>query len=141
VLFLVQGFVLELQRTVRQLAELEVKILIDRAGKNHFLEGNEIDYLMVIGVEHHLNVGMVEHLLEHSGVAVQGHCLVGIGEVPVVAVGAGRHARGHRFIELRGVEAPLLIGVVLEEFIVQLTAYFAHYYVLRGFNNINLLGY
>ena len=63
---------------------------------------------------------MVEHPLEHPRVAVQRHRLVRVGEVAVVAVGAHRHARGDRRVELRRIEAPLLARVVAEELLVQL---------------------
>ena len=65
---------------------------------------------------------MVDHPLEHARVAVQRHALELVLEVAVVGVGARRHARGHGLVELRGIDAPLLARVALEELAVELLA-------------------
>ena len=76
--------------------------------------------LAVVGVQQNLDVRVRQHALEHAGVAVQRHGLVSVGEIPVVAVGAHRHARGDLRVELGGIESPLLPRVVAEELLVQL---------------------
>ncbi len=54
----------------------------------------------IVRVEHDLDVRMREQALEHPRVAVQGHRLVGVRKIAVVAVGARGHARGHSGVEL-----------------------------------------
>ncbi len=64
VLFLIQCLELELKGAVGKLAINEIKILVDRPGKDQLPIGNHINDLLVIGVEHNLNVGMIQHLFE-----------------------------------------------------------------------------
>ena len=113
---------LELERAIRQLAEAVVEELVDRPGEDHLAMRDHVAHFAVVGVEQDLDVRMRQHALEHPRVAVQRHRLVGVGEVAIVAVGAHRHARGHRGVELRRIEAPLLARVVAEELLVQLAA-------------------
>ena len=83
---------------------------------------------------------MREHLLEHARVAVPRHRLVGVGEVAVVAVGAGRHAGRHAGVELGRVEPPLLAGVAAEELLVEVAAHLGDHDVLGGLDPLELLG-
>ncbi len=85
--------------------------------------------------------GMVEHVLEHARKPMQRHRLVAVGEIPVVAVGAGRHAGGHLRVEFGRVERPLLARVVAEELLVQLASHLADDHVLAGLDRIALLGH
>ena len=61
---------------------------------------------------------MVEHLLEELRVAEDGHALVGVLEVAVIARDEYRHARRHRRVDFLGREPPLLLRVVQKDVLV-----------------------
>ena len=63
-----------------------------------------------------------DHVLEDARVPVLGQRLVLVREVPVVPVGADGNAREHGRVELLRPLVPLLVGVVLEDGLVQLGA-------------------
>ena len=77
---------------------------------------------------------MPQHALEQLRIAVPRHDLVGVREVPIVAAGPKRHATRDRRVELRGIQVPLLAGVVPKELVVQLAADFADDDILGGTN-------
>mmetsp|Transcript_8979 Transcript_8979/g.22270 ORF Transcript_8979/g.22270 Transcript_8979/m.22270 type:complete len:271 (+) Transcript_8979:647-1459(+) len=60
-----------------------------------------------------------KHVLEDTCVAVDGECLPLVAEVTVVRGGAARQPHQDRRVELRRVLVPLLLGVVLEDALVQ----------------------
>jgi len=86
----------------------------------------------MICVQHHLDIRVREHLLEHPRVAVERHHLVCIGEIAVVAIHPGGNARRHARVQLGRVEAPLLAGVTPEELLIQIPADLADDEVLGG---------
>ncbi len=120
----------EAQRAIGQLAEAIVEEGVDRPGVDHLTVGDDVEDLPVVGVEHDLDVRMIEHALEHAGVAMQRHRLVRVGKVAIVAVGAHRHARRDRRVELRWIQAPLLAGVAAKELLIQLAPNLADHNVL-----------
>ena len=61
---------------------------------------------------------MVEHLLEELRVAEDGHALVGVLEIAVIARDEYRHARRHRRVDFLGREPPLLLRVVQKDVLV-----------------------
>src|SRR5438045_2761467 len=63
-----------------------------------------------------------------------------VSEVPIVAIGSHRDARGHLRLQLGRIEPPLLARVVLEEFLVQLAADLADDDVFRGLHALAPLG-
>ena len=94
----------------------------------------------VIDAQHDLDVRMAQHLLEHPGQAMLRHRLVRVGEVPVVAIRADRHARRHLRVQFGRVEVPLLPSVVAEEFLVQLASHLRDDHVFRCLDLRPLLG-
>lgn len=58
--------------------------------------------------------------------------LEGIGEVAVVVVGAGGHARGHRLVQLRGIQPPLLARIAAEKGFVELATYLIDHHIFAG---------
>mmetsp|Transcript_20478 Transcript_20478/g.42470 ORF Transcript_20478/g.42470 Transcript_20478/m.42470 type:complete len:424 (+) Transcript_20478:135-1406(+) len=60
-----------------------------------------------------------DHVLEDAGVATERKCLPVIRKVALVCVGPAGQAQHHRRVQLRGVLVPLLLGVVLEDGVVQ----------------------
>ena len=83
---------------------------------------------------------MVQHVLEHAGVAVARHVLEAVAEIAVVGAGAGGHPRGDRLVELGRVDAPLLPGIAAEELLVELAADPADDHVLGGADHRHRLG-
>ena len=65
---------------------------------------------------------MIQHVLEHAGIAMQRHGLKGVGEIPIIAIGSHGNASGYRRIEFRRIEPPLFARVAAEHLFVQLTA-------------------
>jgi hypothetical protein len=118
-----------------------VEELVHRTGEDHLAVGDEVSHLLVVGVEQHLDVGVAQHPLEHPGVPVLRHHLVGVTEVAVILVGAYGDAGNDRGIELARVQAPLLPGVILEKLLIELAAHPREDHVLRGANGIARLGH
>ena len=67
---------------------------------------------------------------------MQGHCLIGVGEIPVVPVRSHRNAGDYGRIQLRGIEAPLFPCVTAEQLLVQITAHPADHHVFGGPNRL-----
>ena len=132
---------LELQTPVRQLAETIVEILVDRSGVDHLLEGNEILHVTVIRVEHDLDVGMIEHVFEHAREPIQGHGLIAVREIAIVAVGASGHARRHLRVEFGRIERPLLARVTTEKFLVEFAPDFADDDILARADHVAFLSH
>ena len=111
---------LELQRAVRQLAELELEVLVDRARVDDVVEPRAVEDPREVAAGDDLDARVREHLGHHRGEAVLGHRLEAVREVAVVVVGARRDAAADGRVELGGVEAPLLARVAAEERLVEL---------------------
>jgi hypothetical protein len=90
----------EIERTIRQLPQAVMKVLVDRPGEDHLTVRNRTLHVTVVRVQQDLDVWMREHALEHPRVAVERHHLIGVGEVPIVAIGAHRNARRDARTEL-----------------------------------------
>ena len=75
---------------------------------------------------------MIEHALEHLGVALCGHELEDIGEIAVVVIRAGRNPRGDSRRKVGEVEPPLLAGVAAKEFLAEVLANAVQDDVLAG---------
>ena len=85
---------IELQAPVGQLAEPEVEIFVDRAGVDDVVGDLERTILELAKVDARADVDqrVVDHALEHLGVAVERHGLERVGEIAVVGVRARRNA-------------------------------------------------
>jgi hypothetical protein len=59
---------------------------------------------------------MGEHALEHFRVTSGRHKLVGICEIAVVVIGAGRNSRRNPRRKFREIEPPLLARIIAKEF-------------------------
>ncbi|KPY78801.1 Unknown protein sequence [Pseudomonas syringae pv. spinaceae] len=125
---------LEPQRTVGQASQLEVKVLVDRAAIDHVVEFHLIAYGLEVGVQQQVDPGVVEHLLEHTRVAIAGHHLESVDEITVVFIGARGDPRGHRLVQRGRVQAPLLAGVTTEEFLVERSPDLIDHHVFRRAN-------
>ena len=130
--FLVQRLVLEPQRTVRQLAVAVAEVLVDRAGEHQVPVRIGRPRLGIVGAEQQIDVRMIEHAFEHPRVALGRHGLELVAEIARIGVGAGRHARGDRLVELARVESPLLAGVAAEEGLVEFASHRRDHHILRG---------
>lgn len=63
---------LEPQRTVGQASQLEIKVFVDRAAIDHVVEFHLIAHVLEVGIQQHVDPGVIEHLLEHARVAIAG---------------------------------------------------------------------
>src|SRR5687767_1689125 len=99
-----------------------VEVFVDRAGEDDFPGETAVPKVVKVHAEVDLDSRMTGHALEHPGVAIAGHRLVAVREVAVVVVRADGQTAGHRGVELRWVEAPLLAGVATEYLFVQRAA-------------------
>src|SRR6516225_5373632 len=104
----VEGLMFELQTTVRKFPEFELEELIHWTGINHFTVRDDIFDFAVVSVEQNPDVRVIQHVGEHACETMLGHGLVHIGEIPVVAIGAGGNASRYLCIQLRWIQAPLL---------------------------------
>src|SRR5690606_22015867 len=109
-----------------------IEKVIDGSGVDDSVTGYYLLNLLIIGIQHDLNIGMGKHLIEHFGVPMQRHCLESICKVPIVLVGSDRDSRNHRSIQLTWVQVPLFMGVSLEELLVQFPAYLTDHDILGG---------
>jgi hypothetical protein len=91
----VNGFVPEVERTVRQRTVAKIEKFVDATGVDHRFIRDDPMNLLIVSVEHELDVRVVQHALEHPRVTVERHRLIRVSEVAVVAVRADRHARDH----------------------------------------------
>jgi hypothetical protein len=101
-------------------AVLEVRV--DRPGINGVLSPDPVAHGFEIDADFNRDIRMIQHSLEHTGIAFLWHVLKLIAEVTVVAIGADRDARGHVAGKLAEIEPPLLFGVAPEEFVAQIAA-------------------
>ena len=114
-----------------------VEVGVDGAREDHLVrDGFEFGLLFEeVGIKAHFNA--VEHLLDHSGVAVLGDALESVSEVVVVESEAHRQASDDRRGKIAAVAPPLLFGVSLDEDAVDVFAHEADGLFLEvgGFNN------
>ena len=131
-----QLLVFETQGAVGKRAKAVVEIGIDRTGVDDGFGVDPVANGEEVSAEFEADIGVVEHPLEHNGVAVLGHDLEFVVEVAVVAVGADRDAGGDGGAELGGVEAPLLAGVAAKEFFVEIAADGVENDIFAGFDGV-----
>ena len=130
----VEGLVHEVEAAVGQAPETREEELVERAsvddgplellaveldrgkrGVLGFAFKLELEHAFRLGVQTHLDILVVEHLLEQLRVAEDGHALVGVLEVAVIARDENRNARRHRRVDFLGREPPLLLRVVQKD--------------------------
>ena len=76
---------MEIEAAVRQTAEAMVEILVDRAGEDRVRGGELVAQLADSpSPRATVDVAVIEHVLEHGGVAIQRHRLERVEEVAVV---------------------------------------------------------
>ena len=125
-----QGLEPEVQCAVGEGAELEAKQLVRLAGVDHrtvkrlpvhpeLLPG-QVQPLQGVCAQLHGDIGVVQELLKQGGVALQGHALIGVLEVPVVPGQEHGHPGGGVGVDLLGGLAPLLHGVVDEHVLIHI---------------------
>ena len=133
----VEGLVHEVEAAVGQAPETREEELVERAsvddgplellaveldrgkrGVLGFAFKLELEHAFRLGVQTHLDILVVEHLLEQLRVAEDGHALVGVLEVAVIARDENRNARRHRRVDFLGREPPLLLRVVQKDIFV-----------------------
>jgi len=112
-----EGLGFEAEGAVGEVAEAVVEEFVDGAGEGEVAEADVGEDVAVGGAEAEGEVFAAgsDDVLEHPGVAVLGEGLEIFAEVAVVAVGADGDASAHGGVEVAGVAAPLLEGVVFKE--------------------------
>lgn len=126
--FCIQCFKFKLERPVGKPAIPKIEKTVNWPGVNHFLELHLANDFLVICIKHHLNIRTVQHLFEHTGVALRRHRLKSICEIAVVPVCSYRNPCCNRSVEFRGIKIPLFFGVPLKKLFIKL---FTHP-VLKG---------
>jgi len=91
--------------------------LVDGAGVEDEVVAGGVEALEAC-IQFHFDVGPVQHLPDHLGVALEGYALIGVLEVPVVPGEVHGDAGGDGAVQGRGAGAPLLLGVVDEDILV-----------------------
>ncbi|SLN67702.1 hypothetical protein PSA7680_03577 [Pseudoruegeria aquimaris] len=115
------GEALEIQRAVAQPAQLVVEVAIERARVEDMIEIGRHAWREP-GFQVHGDAWMIEDALHHFGVAVLRHALETVEEIVVVVVEAHWQALENGGRQLGGRAAPLLLGVALEESLVERVA-------------------
>src|SRR5205823_14464169 len=105
------------------MAETMIVVFIDRAGENQMPKRHLRSYFTVVGIEPHFNQRMLQHFLEHRGIAVFWQGLELLREITIVAVRPDRDPPTHRRIEVPRVALPLFARVIFEKHFVQLPSY------------------
>ena len=120
---LVEQLILKPDRAVLQRAEFVVKISVNRAGVDDFVSQCVQRGLVfeVIGVQPHLDA--VQKIGDHLGVAADGNALIQRVEIVVVKGQPHRQALDDKSRQVLAVAAPLLFGVALDEFFINVAAY------------------
>src|SRR6266511_4073540 len=89
---LLQSFRLKPKRPIGETTEALIEVLVDVAGKNKMPKRHLRSYFAVVGVEPHLNQRMLQHFLEHRGVALFWQGLELLREITIVAVRTDRRS-------------------------------------------------
>ena len=112
--------VLEANRAVGQFTVTVVKICVERTGKHNMSSADLMSNLEEIDADLDMDVRMVEHLFEHSRIAVQGHLLKCIGSVTVIMIFVRVGIRAATKAASCGwIKAPLFARIAPEEFFVR----------------------
>ena len=122
---LVQDLSLEAQATVFQFTQLIVEELVNHTRVENLRKGRQIVVLIrkEVCLQAHFNVRMIQHLLHNLGVAPDWNALVAVIEVVVVIGHADRQAANNEGWQFSGCLAPLLLGIALNQFLVDIAPY------------------
>ena len=120
---LVEQLVLKPNGAVLQRAEFVVKISVNRTSVDDFVSQCVQRGLVfeVIGVQPHLDA--VQKIGDHLGVAADGNALIQRVEIVVVKGQPHRQALDDKCRQVLAIAAPLLFGVALDEFFINVAAY------------------
>lgn len=108
----------EMYAAVGEGSEAVVHQLVYRPGVEDVVVFLRVLYVLETGVESDLDVRSVEHLLDHPGVSFGGDPLIGILEISAVPAEVDGDAGGDGAVYLGGVLAPLFLGVMDEDVVV-----------------------
>lgn len=114
----VVDLVLEPQRPVLKGLVAVAVVLVDRTGEDDGVRAPEPALLVLEEINPELDVTAVEHLLEDRGIASLGDALERVGEVVVVEDESKRDTPHDGSWELRAHVSPLLLGVALDQLLV-----------------------
>ena len=118
IVFSVVCFQSEVYATVGKWPEAIVHQLVYRSGVEYVVVFLRVLYVLEIGVEPDLDVRSVEHLLDHPGISFGRDPLIGVLEIPAVPAEVDGDAGGDGAVYLGGVLAPLFLGVMDEDVVV-----------------------
>ena len=120
----------EIQGTVGQGAKAEAKQLVRLAGVDHrageflplpaHLVSGDIQAGQSVPPQLHGDIGVVQHLLKHRGIALQRHSLISILKIPVIPGQEHRHPGRGVGVDLLRLLSPLLHGVAHEDVVVHI---------------------
>ena len=119
---LVKKLCLEAHRTILERAELVAEVRIDRTGVHHLLRERVILRLLREVIHAELDLDAVQHVRHHLRIAPDRNALVERVKIIVVEGEAHRQALDDEGRELRARTAPLLLGVALNQLLVDVDA-------------------
>lgn len=108
----------EVYAAVGEGPEAIVHQLVYRSGVEYVVVLLRVLYVLEVGIQFHFDVRSVEHLPDHLGVSFGGDPLIGVLEVPAVPAEVDGDAGGDGAVYLGGVFAPLFLGVMDEDVVV-----------------------
>lgn len=108
----------EMYAAVGEGPEAVVHQLVYRPGVEDVVVFLRVLYVLETGVEFDLDVRSVEHLLDHPGVSFGGDPLIGVLEISAVPAEVDGDAGGDGAVYLGGVLAPLFLGIMDEDVVV-----------------------
>lgn len=114
----VVSFQFEMYAAVGEGSEAVIHQLIYRPGVEDVVVFFRVLYVLEIGVEFDFDVRSVEHLLDHPGISFGRDPLIDILEIPAVPAEVDGDAGGDGAVYLGGVLAPLFLGVMDEDVVV-----------------------
>ena len=109
-----------------------LKVSINGSGIDHMRPVGTLAYVGKVHIQLYGDIGVIQHALEHSGVAMQRHGLEGVGEIAVIRIGTHRNACRYTRLELRRFHAPLLARVVQKEFFIQIAPHGIEHHILAA---------
>lgn len=121
----------EVERPVRQAAEFEIEIAIERTGVKDVSGGRRFGAVKA-RAEFYRDIGVIEDALDHVSITAFRHALIFVEEVIVVVIEAHGQAFQDRGRQFRRRAAPLLFGISLEEGLIEIAADEAQRLLLEG---------
>ena len=119
---LVEQLRLEAHRTVLERAELVAEVRVNRTGVHHLLRERVILRLLREVIHAKLDLDAIQHIRHHLRIAPDRNALVESVKIIVVEGEAHRQALDDEGRELRARTAPLLLGITLDELLVNVNA-------------------